>query len=176
MNRQNMLKKIIGVFNESDVPCVLIGAFALAAWGIVRATRDMDFLADIPNDKISKIKSKLKENGFNVEFTPASLDDPVRGALKINYGIDQEEETVDVLLGIKNMPTDIYNRACEIEVLGSDISVVSPEDLIVLKLIGGSQLDILDVKSITAVLRDKLDMQYINKICKSKKLKFDTGE
>ena len=38
------LIQIVGVFGEIRLPYMVIGAFALAAWGRPRATLDLDFM------------------------------------------------------------------------------------------------------------------------------------
>src|SRR5256885_2123281 len=52
------LIQIVGVFGEIRLPYMVIGAFALAAWGRPRATLDLDFMiqaAELPKAFVRKL-------------------------------------------------------------------------------------------------------------------------
>ena len=41
------LTKILAVLRRLNIPVVLVGGYAVAAWGAVRATRDIDLLISV---------------------------------------------------------------------------------------------------------------------------------
>lgn len=170
MQREEILKEIKATFQEFHVPFVLIGAFALAVWGVIRATKDIDFLADISQDKMNLIEQRFKKAGFITKFTKGDLNDPIAGVLKIIYKLNKKEEVIDIILGIKGAPKDVYKRAKNIVIMGNEIPVVSPEDLVVLKLFANSPLDIEDARKIISILNDRIDYPYIEEICRNKKI------
>ncbi|HLP48870.1 MAG TPA: hypothetical protein VK469_23215 [Candidatus Kapabacteria bacterium] len=67
MNK-TIMEKIFSVLNILNIPYILIGGYAAAAWGYIRATKDMDFLACIPFENINKVIEDLKIQGFTVEY------------------------------------------------------------------------------------------------------------
>jgi predicted nucleotidyltransferase len=162
MNK-SILEKLFSVLGTFDIPYVLIGGYAVAAWGSVRATKDVDFLAAIPYNMVNQVLDQLKSHGFTVEYRAADIGDPVMGVIKLEFQVGNELESVELLLGIKKMPDKIYLRAEKINILGLEIPVISPEDLIVLKLLAGSPLDILDAKNIYRIVEERMDMAYLEK-------------
>ncbi len=162
MNKTMLAKRfaVLGIF---EIPFILIGGYAVAAWGFVRATKDVDFLAAIPYKLVNQVLDQLKSHGFTVEYRAADIDDPVRGVIKLKFQIGNEMESIELLLSIKKMPDQIYSRAEIINIMGLKIPVISPEDLIVLKLLAGSSLDIHDAKNIYRIVEERMDMVYLKK-------------
>lgn len=82
MNK-TILEKLFIVLNTLNIPYILIGGYAAAAWGYIRATKDMDFLAGISLDKIDRVIQDLKAQGFTVEYRSGDIEDPVSGLIKL---------------------------------------------------------------------------------------------
>lgn len=172
MNKET-LKKLFAVLKEFNISYILIGGYAVAVWGSVRATKDIDFLANIPSNIILQVIERLKSHGFVVTYKSGSFRDPVLGVIKLKFKIGENKEALELLLGIRKMPPNIYLRFEKIHVMGIEIPVVSPEDLIVLKLLAGGPVDIHDARNIYNVMREKLDMQYLKKELKRCKFSLD---
>jgi hypothetical protein len=160
MNKAAMAR-IFKIFRCLDIPFALAGDYAAAAWGAVRATRDIDFLAAVPADHISALLSELKQMGFKVKHLPGDEDDPVRGVIQLEPAKASNAEAVEIILGIKKMPARIFERARKLAFLGLDVPVVAPEDLIVLKCLSGGTIDLEDARMIFAIMGTKLDLDYL---------------
>jgi len=55
---KNQLIEIVDALSEAGVPYMIIGAFALAAWGRPRATLDLDFMiqtSELPQELIRNL-------------------------------------------------------------------------------------------------------------------------
>ena len=52
-------KEILAAFDREDVRYVLIGSMAMAAQGLVRATRDMDFFVSPGPENVERLKKAL---------------------------------------------------------------------------------------------------------------------
>lgn len=169
MNK-SILEKIFNVLTALNIPYILIGGYAAAAWGYIRATKDTDFLAGISFDRIDRVIEDLKAQGFAVEYRSGDIEDPVRGLIRLGFPAVGATEVIELLLGIKKMPHDVYLRAKKLHFAGMEIPVISPEDLIILKLIAGSPLDISDAQNIYEIVKDQLDMIYVEKEVKRCKL------
>lgn len=170
MNRKDSLKYISETLHDSQISYAIIGAYAVAAWGVVRATKDMDFIADIPSDKVPLIVKEFQSKGFQTELRPGDTEDPVKGVLKLTYKTDKVKEDIDILLGIKGLPKDIYKRVVNIPILGINTPVISAEDLVIAKLLAGNPLDVEDAKKILKVMAGKIDLNFIENFCKEKGL------
>ncbi|MGE5344234.1 MAG: nucleotidyltransferase [Candidatus Omnitrophota bacterium] len=174
MNK-TILEKLFTVLNNLNIPYVLIGGYAAAAWGYIRATKDTDFLAAISPDKIDRVIADLKAQGFTVEYRRGDIEDPVRGLIKLGFQLQESEiDFTELVLGIKKMPSDVYLRAKKLHFAEIEIPVISPEDLIILKLIAGGPSDINDARNIYEILKEKLDDQYLGKEVKRCKLSLNS--
>jgi predicted nucleotidyltransferase len=155
------LARILKIFRCLDIPFALAGGYAVAAWGAVRATRDIDFLAAVPTDRINELLRELKQAGFKVKHRPGDEDDPVRGVIRLEPAKASDAEPVEIILGIKKMPARIFERARKLAFLGLEVPVVAPEDLIVLKCLAGGPIDLEDARAIFAIMKSKLDLEYL---------------
>lgn len=170
MHKKEALKHINDIFRKFNIQYTLIGAYAVAIWGIARATQDIDFLARIPQEKMSQIIKIFKLKGFKTEVNIGDAKDPIAGVLKLIYTHNKTEEVIDILLGIRKSP-DIFKRTKKIDILGLKIPVISPEDLIITKILAGGPLDIEDTKNIINIMENAIDSNYIKTFCKKNNLK-----
>lgn len=63
-------KRILSAFEREDVEYVLIGSIAMAAQGLVRATRDLDFFVSASEANVERLRRALRslyDNDPNVE-------------------------------------------------------------------------------------------------------------
>lgn len=160
MNKTNLLK-ISNIFRRLNIPFALAGGYAVAAWGKVRATRDIDLLASAPGDLAAKLVKEMKKAGFEVDYRKGDESDPLRGVICLEQAAMPAAEPVEIVLGIRDMPPCLFNRVREITFLGLEIPVVAPEDLIVLKCLAGGPVDLEDARSILKIMMNKLDMEYL---------------
>jgi len=54
------LKRILAAFEKEDLRYVLVGSMAMAAQGLVRATRDVDFFVAPDPDNVERLRRALK--------------------------------------------------------------------------------------------------------------------
>jgi predicted nucleotidyltransferase len=163
---ENKMKKaellpILKVLREAGVPFALAGGYAVAAWGSVRATRDIDFLAAVAPDKIPGLIKEFAKAGYKGNYQPGGEDDPVRGVIGLERAEAVSAEPVELILGIKGMSADIFARARQIRFFGVEVPVTSPEDLIVLKCLAGGPIDLEDARTILKIMTGKLDLEYL---------------
>ena len=160
MNKAD-LAKILAAFKHLDVPFVLAGGHAVAAWGMVRSTRDIDFLVDVRGDSAEKLAAELRLAGFKAVLRKGDELDPIRGVIRVESLDSSAAEPVDIVLGIRHMPQGIFERSSSLQFLGHRVPVISPEDLIVLKCLAGGPIDLEDARSILEIMKGKLDDEYL---------------
>jgi hypothetical protein len=56
----NEAKRILAAFEREGVKYVLVGSMAMAAQGLVRATRDLDFFVSPESTNVARLKKALK--------------------------------------------------------------------------------------------------------------------
>ena len=160
MNKVN-LAKIFTILHRLNISFTLIGGYAVAAWGVVRATRDIDLLVAAPGAMASRLANALKKAGFKVDYQKGDEKDPVLGTIRLDFLETVDAEPVEIILGIKKMPAAIFMRARRIPFFGLEVPVTSPEDLIVLKCLAGGPIDLEDARTIYLIMNKKLDMEYL---------------
>lgn len=155
------LAKILAVLRQLHIPVVLVGGYAVAAWGAVRATRDIDLLAAVPDGLAPRVTKELKNAGFKVELRRGDEGDPMRGLIRVEGTEALDSSPVEIILGLRKMPATVFERARQVPFLGLEVPVASPEDMILLKCLAGGPIDLEDARSILAVMKGKLDMKYL---------------
>lgn len=162
MNKTN-LAKILRAFHRLNIPFALAGGYAVAAWGVVRTTRDIDFLADAAGGLAVKLVLELKKAGFKAVYQKGDEHDPLQGVIHAEMEDAADVEPVDIVLGIRKMPQGIFERALSLDFLGLTTPIVAPEDLIILKCLAGGPVDLEDARSILTIMRGKLDKKYLER-------------
>ena len=145
MNLLDELNIIIKKLNEEKVDYALCGGLAVAIYGFVRATEDIDLLILLKD--IVKIKNILMNNGYTIEANPMTFrSDKVK--IERITKIDQKKEdaiSVDLLL----VTPEIEKVWDSIQTLiwnGMELSIVSKQGLIDLKKLRNSKQDQADIE------------------------------
>jgi hypothetical protein len=128
----------------------LIGGLALASHRVVRATMDVDFLAEA--GKADAIDAALRKLGYQSLYRTANVGNYVRG-----------DERVDLLYAVQPISARLLASAPESVTSLGTFRVVSAEGLIGFKLqaLGNDARRTQDIEDIRALLRanrDTLDM------------------
>jgi len=122
--------------------CAIVGGMAVNAHGYVRATRDVDVMANMPLPEARKL---LREHGIEARLFKG---DPLEGdftCLKGVIGVGPRRVDAvpfDVIPPLVPFEPD---RAIELLVRGEKLRVVDPDTLIRLKLKAGSAKDLYDI-------------------------------
>lgn len=149
---------------ELAIGHALIGGWAAVAWGVVRATKDIDFLAAIPQAKRDAVSQGLSALGYQPEWRRGGLDDPI--GLLLRLASDAPEGYgVDLIVASRPFEEAALSRSRVIQLDGRDLPVLAPEDLIALKLRAGGGVDFQDVQSILNVQGDRLDIELLESSC-----------
>lgn len=157
----DLLEKLTKLLKKYKIPYAVMGGIALQAWGRERATKDIDITISLSEIKETEFLQTLKRSGLKIikpskrienfklieaHFTPPELGLPI----EVDFFIAQTEYQMQVL-----------KRAVSINVLGRQIKLVSPEDLIISKLLSNRPLDRSDVQNIVSEQRGLLDKEYL---------------
>jgi hypothetical protein len=145
---RDIFKALSEMFEREKADYAVIGAFALYAYGYVRATNDIDFVTRIEFQK--KAVSFLESLGFQTVHCSEAFSNHMHpiGALRVDL-MYLEKETADIIF------KDVRKK-----VLFEDVKVpvVSPEHLIAMKLFAAKHngrrrlKDLADIKEIIAAV------------------------
>jgi predicted nucleotidyltransferase len=147
-------KEMLQYLSDEGVKFLLVGAYALAAHGFPRATRDIDFFvwADLENG--ANLLRALGRFGAATESVSAA-DFAVEGTV-FQIGVDPRR--IDILTRIDGVTfEEAYARRSTIRLEGIDVPVISREDLIANKRASGRTQDLADVERLADRLRSRDD-------------------
>jgi len=163
MSLRDILAPLDRLLKQHQVQYGVIGGYAVAAWGEVRATRDIDLLCRVKD--LEAVMSALRKSNLDFEHRVGDADDPISDVIRVQVGPAGTPYEVDLLAGIRGAPPGIFERLRLVPIDDLEVPVASPEDVIVLKLLGGSARDLEDARNILRVQGDRLDLTLLRRLC-----------
>jgi predicted nucleotidyltransferase len=153
----DLLRRLV----DAGVRFVLVGGFAVNAWGVVRGTKDLDIVADPESDNLDRIATLAASVAGQVHTREAFLSSRFSIAALLASGERVEIETrlgsLDVVQGLPGVPSyvELRSRSVGVEIMGVEIAVCSLEDLRAMKRAAGRTRDLADLEDLdTAHERD----------------------
>jgi predicted nucleotidyltransferase len=163
VNLPEIFVRLDELFSRGNIRYAVIGGYAVAVWGEIRATQDIDILCSTAD--IKRFTNELALAGCKFEHRTGDVDDPISEVVRIDFGDPAQPCEVDVLAGIRDAPAGILERRLTIVMEGHSVPVVCAEDLIVLKLLAGSARDLEDARSVVHLHRDRLNIPLLRRLC-----------
>ena len=168
----SFFQKITDVFDQYQIPYMLSGSIAMGLYTVPRMTRDIDFIVHLEAKNVEFFVDSFKD-GFYCDRDV--VKDAIIGPVKMFNIIDHATGYKADFVVLKNEPfrQEEFKRRLKVTYFGKTIYVVSPEDLLLSKLIWiqdfQSALQIEDIKNLVAI--DNLDWAYISEWVKQLKLR-----
>jgi hypothetical protein len=149
--------------DRAGVEHMLVGAVAIAYYGITRSTMDADFVVQLAGQKISSIQESL-DPGFHLN--PQPRFELFTGNTYYAISLLQTPYSID-LFALSDDPFDqrSFARRRHVIVQQQSTWIQSPEDLVVQKLRWQRLKDLSDVQDVLALQGDTLDFAYIEPWC-----------
>jgi predicted nucleotidyltransferase len=148
------LRKAIGFLEANNYRYAIIGGIALAQWGVLRATHDVDIKVLVPDLDFAVVRKTIQQE-FLVPARTRAQPNPFIVSVNIDGVI------VDFLLSLPGYEENIITRAIQRDLGGWIVWICSAEDLIIQKIIAGRAKDMEDVEGLWIEQRDKIDETYI---------------
>ncbi|GAC1459413.1 MAG: hypothetical protein PVS2B1_20630 [Candidatus Dormibacteraceae bacterium] len=156
-----LLLDVVEILRGVKVDYAVIGAFALAALGVVRATMDADALLFAEPGRLAKLEKLFKQAGFDAELRTAEADDPVLGMLVLS---DHFDNHVKLLGGLRNVDPELFSRTMEINFRDEKLRIVGREDFIAMKCFAGGSQDLLDARSAYHAAPGPIDLDLLRTV------------
>lgn len=168
-----ILRLACDYLNDAGADYVVIGGIAATIHGRPRSTVDLDLIITMKENALRNFIAFLNKNGFVASFDDAQV------AFAERSHFSAEDTLSSLRLDIKGVYNEMDERTIarrsKFNYTGIDMMIETPEDLIAAKLFFGSEQDKSDAEAVFRAQKDKLDMDYLETICKSygleKKLK-----
>ena len=138
----SLLADAVRVLAARGIEHAIIGAAALAAHGVARATSDLDLLVTDPACLDEALWTPLRAAGASVDLRRGDAADPLAGVIRIRQ---KEEATLDVIVGRHRWQADALRRALPTRIGDTDVPAVTAADLVLLKLYAGGPQDAWDI-------------------------------
>ena len=154
--------KITDVLNINQIPYMLSGSVAMSLYIVPRATRDFDFVIHLKSQDVNSFVDSFKEGYY---CDKDSIIEAVKYRRMFNIIDHQSGFKADFVI-LKDEPfrQEEFNRRRKINYFGKDVFVVSPEDLIISKLIWIQELESSiqkdDIHNLTRI--PDVDWPYVN--------------
>lgn len=141
---------------------VMIGAQGVNAWVVdedkIRATRDIDFLLDAPEESAMDICQKFRDAGYTAHLRIGKKSDEIPLYIRLTSDIYPQ---IDILFALKQWEKRIIKNGKKLK--DFNIKIASVEDLIVLKIIAGSDRDFIDIKNLIADRQTDINLKAVKK-------------
>ena len=142
-----LLFAVVDALQAGGIGYALIGAAAMAARGVSRATLDLDVLVvdarALRPDTWSALPSPV-----NVDVRQGDADDPLAGVVRFSV---PGSRPVDLVVGRAGWQGRAVERAGAITLEGRPLRVARTVDLVLLKLYAGGPQDAWEVEQLLAV-------------------------
>jgi predicted nucleotidyltransferase len=159
-----ILKKIARELKKRKIPYMVIGGQAVLLYGEPRFTRDIDITLGVDVDAFHELEAAAQKMGFK----PAA-DNPEKLAVQTNVFpvIDKKSGIrIDFIFSYSDYERTAIKRSKNFDLHGVKVKYISPEDLIIHKLVAGRPRDIEDVENILLKIKIR-DPAYIKKWLKN---------
>lgn len=162
MTSEEVIVAVIDALGAVDVPFMVVGSIATNFYGIPRATRDADFVIQIP-PPFAALAERL---GTNLRLAAQASFEGVTGTLRHRIEAKGTPFTVE-LFELSDDAHDVarFSRRRRVRLFGRDVFVATAEDTIITKLRWavqpGREKDVDDVRSVIAVQGDSVDWSYV---------------
>jgi len=166
MFEELLFKKVIGLLDKNNIPYMVTGGLAVSVWGRVRSTLDIDIVLGIKRKDIESLV-KIFQKDFYIDAKAVEM--ALLKNLSFNV-IDFETNTkIDFyVVGNDDYEEERFRRKIIKDILGLKVSVISPEDLILIKLLwyknSDSRSHLEDAESILKI--SPVDLEYLKKWAK----------
>jgi len=141
-------RDILKEFLDGGVEFLVVGAHALAAHGIPRATGDLDLWINRSSENVAKVWQALTRFGAPLtDLDPSDLEKP-----DVVYQVGVAPNRVDILSVIDGVAFDeAWQLRIEVDIEDLKIPVIGREDLIRNKDTVGRPQDIADIKRLKSL-------------------------
>ena len=180
MNQEKLLTYVAATLDELGILYGISGGFAVTVWGRPRFTADIDIVLVLKKDHIEPLASSLQKTGDSAYIDTRSMRTALEHNGSFNFIHPESGLKIDfILAGDEPLNLEELRRRRELDIAGQTVYFLSPEDLIVNKLIwykkSASTRHLEDIASVVET-QEKIDWSYIEKWAREKNVIEELGK
>ena len=145
-------KEMLQILLDNEIKFLVVGAYAMGAYGYPRATGDIDIWVLASAENSDKIFKSLKQFGAPLQ----QIDDKTFTEQGVIFQIGVAPRRIDIITRIDGVDFDkAYENRQEIAIENMKIPVISKEDLIKNKESTGREKDALDANELREIDKNR---------------------
>ena len=152
--------KLIDSLNKCNIDYLLVGGVAAVSYGRSRTTMDCDIILSIEESELKNFADCLTKQGFRIR--DYDVFEGFKDKSHFNAYFKDSPYRADFSWKNNSLAEHGFVRAQTIKLFGILTKIEAPEDVIIAKLVYGSEQDLDDAKSIL-LSQKSLDKKYLNK-------------
>lgn len=155
-----LLEALSAVLGGLGARWYLFGAQAVTVWGRPRMSADVDVTAAIDAARVPDLLLSMAEQGFELRVR-TDVDAFVARTRVLPFVHTPTRLPLDLVLAGPGLEEEFLDRAQSVDLGGLLVPILSPEDLVVTKVLAGRTKDLEDVAGILRERRSRLDVSRI---------------
>lgn len=159
----DVLHALAAVLRARGARWYLFGAQAVMVWGRPRLSGDVDVTAEVALADARVFADQMSRAGFQLRITD-DIEKFVAETRVLPFVHLASAFPLDVVLAGSALEDEFLSRAVPVRIGDVSVPVMSPEDLIVTKLLAGRAKDLDDVRGILHERAARLDLGRIRKL------------
>ncbi|HEV7765735.1 MAG TPA: hypothetical protein VGQ76_12085 [Thermoanaerobaculia bacterium] len=166
MTVQDLLRRLVEALGAAEIPYMLTGSYASSLHSIPRATRNIDIVLFPNRDQLTSFIQSLPADRYHSDLMDAIA--ALRQRSQFNVIDYTTGWKVDFIIpAFDEFHVEEFARRRTVTVAGPALSVVSPEDIVLAKLLwakaGESERQIEDAATVVRLQGSMLDLPYVEK-------------
>ena len=167
MGQRDIVQLFARIFQKYKISYLLTGSIAVSYFGYPRATHDIDFVIEIQKDKSSKLLTAFKKLGQTFIIDILEIQRVLMKSGQFNLYHSESGIKIDFwVVGDKEFEKNKFKRGKNIMINKQKVSVISPEDLILTKLLWckdiPSERHLRDCIGVWKIQQKLLDKKYLD--------------
>lgn len=154
-----VLSKALRVARRRKIKIAIMGGVATSIYSPPRATFDLDGIAGVGKGGIKNFLSDLRQEGFTYDKKHPVKS--IQGLSFITLYFARHKIYLDLFLAESDFQKLILERTHSVRTGKLRLDIISPEDLILVKLLSGRPRDTEDVRQILVANSEELDFAYL---------------
>jgi predicted nucleotidyltransferase len=155
---QTTLSDVANFLNHEGITYALVGGMAASLRGQPRVTADVDMVIGIDVGRALVLANRLEGTNFRPLFD--NVAEVVERSFILPLRHRSTNVKVDLALALSGFEQGAIDRAESLNISGSIVSVITAEDLVIMKVLAGRPQDEQDLRGIVAAQRESLDWDY----------------
>lgn len=123
----------------------LFGAQAVIAWGVPRLSADVDVTLKIDPDEPERFIAAMEAGGFDLLVSDKEF---VQRTRVLPFVHRATAMPLDIVLAASGLEDEFLQRSEPVDVGGTIVPVIHPEDLIIAKVLAGRPKDVEDARAV----------------------------